>query len=162
MIGRKGSGRRGSARRPVRIETSAGGVVYRCANGVAHFLLIRDPYENWGLPKGHVERGESAEETAVREVQEETGIERLDLRAPLGTIDWFFRDGPDLIHKYCHFFLMETGTTRTVPQLDEGITDCIWLPLDEALEMLTYDNARTVLEEAGEQVHGAEADHGSR
>ena len=127
-------------------------MVYRRSNGVVHFLLIRDPYENWGLPKGHVEPGEAVEETAVREVREETGIEEVELHEPLGTIDWFFRDGPDLIHKYCHFFLMETRTTRTVPQLDEGITDCVWLPLGEALETLTYDNARSVLETAGERV----------
>ncbi len=146
------------ARRPVRIETSAGGVVYRRLGGEVHFLLIRDPYENWGLPKGHVERGESVEETALREVREETGIESLDLREPLGTIDWFFREGPDLIHKYCHFFLMETATVRTVPQLEEGITDCIWLPLDEALSTLTYDNARTVLEMAGERVTANSSD----
>ncbi|MGK7310597.1 MAG: NUDIX hydrolase, partial [Candidatus Longimicrobiales bacterium M2_2A_002] len=150
-VGRRGGSRkRGGARRPVRIETSAGGVVYRRDDGVVHFLLIRDPYGNWGLPKGHVEPGEAVEETAVREVREETGIERLDLREALGTIDWFFREGPDLIHKYCHFFLMETTTARTVPQLDEGITECIWLPLTEALDTLTYDNARSVLEMAGE------------
>lgn len=149
---RTGPRKRGGARRPVRIETSAGGVVYRIADGAPRFLLIRDPYENWGLPKGHVERGEAAEETALREVREETGIESLELREPLGTIDWFFREGPDLIHKYCHFFLMETETARTVPQLSEGITDCTWLPLEEALSTLTYDNARTVLQLAGERV----------
>ncbi len=128
--------------------------MYRRDNGVAHFLLIRDPYENWGLPKGHVESGESVEETALREVREETGIETLKMLEPLGTIDWFFREGPDLIHKYCHFFLMKTETARTVPQLEEGITDCIWLPLQAALETLTYDNARSVLEIAGERVNG--------
>lgn len=130
-------------------------MVYRHANGVPHFLLIRDPYENWGLPKGHMEHGESVEETAKREVREETGIDALDVKEPLGTIDWFFRDGPDLIHKYCHFFLMETGTARTVPQVEEGITDCVWLPLEEALQTLTYDNARTVLQMAGDRVRNA-------
>jgi 8-oxo-dGTP pyrophosphatase MutT (NUDIX family) len=50
-------------------------VVYRRVDGAAHYLLIRDPYDNWGLPKGHVERGETSEQTAVREVREETGIE---------------------------------------------------------------------------------------
>jgi ADP-ribose pyrophosphatase YjhB (NUDIX family) len=127
-------------------------VVFRRAGGATYFLLIRDPYRNWGLPKGHVERGETAEQTAIREVREETGIAELELRDPLATIDWFFRDGPDLIHKYCHFFLMETALEATRPQLEEGITECIWLPLDEALETLTYDNARTVLEEAGRRV----------
>lgn len=127
-------------------------MVFRQWNGTAYFLLIRDPYENWGLPKGHVERGETAEQTAVREVREETGIAELRLVAPLDTIDWFFRDGPDLIHKYCHFFLMETSTEATVPQLDEGITQCVWLPIEEALRTLTYDNARAVLEAAGARV----------
>ena len=127
-------------------------MVYRRDAGEPLFLLIRDPYENWGLPKGHVEPGESVEETAVREVREETGIDGLELREPLGTIDWFFREGPDLIHKYCHFFLMETATEDTVPQLDEGITECVWLPLEEALATLTYDNARSVLELAGDRV----------
>jgi ADP-ribose pyrophosphatase YjhB (NUDIX family) len=92
------------------------------------FLLIRDPYENWGLPKGHLERGETPEQAALREVAEETGIQRLELREPLGTIDWFFREGPDLIHKYCHFFLMETDDQETRPQLEEGISECLWLP----------------------------------
>ncbi len=120
------------------------------------FLLIRDPYQNWGLPKGHVERGETPEQTALREVQEETGIAELRLQEPLDTIDWFFREGPDLIHKYCHFYLMETGTEATVPQIEEGITACLWLPLPDALETLTYDNARAVLETAGERVTSPE------
>ena len=132
--------------------------MYRRDGDEIFFLLIRDPYENWGLPKGHVERGEAAEETAVREVMEETGIRDVELRETLDTIDWFFRDGADLIHKYCHFFLMETATFATEPQLDEGITECIWLPLDEALRTLTYDNARTVLEAAGRRVMRSHAD----
>lgn len=154
MAKRPGTRRGQRARRPVRIETSAGGVVYRRASVDAFFLLIRDPYENWGLPKGHVERGETPEQAALREVGEETGIERLELRAPLGTIDWFFREGPDLIHKYCHFFLMETDAEATRPQLEEGISECIWLPLPEALQTLTYDNARSVLDAAGRHVLG--------
>lgn len=158
MNRRNGARNRRGARRPVRIETSAGGVVYRREAGTVYFLLIRDPYDNWGLPKGHVERGETAEQTAVREVAEETGIETLELRRALDTIDWFFRDGADLIHKYCHFFLMETTTSATDPQLEEGITECVWLPLEEALRTLTYDNARSVLEAAGREVVGASPD----
>lgn len=140
---------RGHARPPVRLETSAGGVVYRRTPDGVVFLLIRDPYENWGLPKGHLERGETAGEAAVREVQEETGLEKLRLGPELAMIDWFFREGADLVHKYCHFFIMETEQESTRPQVEEGITRCIWLPLDEALKTLTYDNAREVLRAAG-------------
>jgi ADP-ribose pyrophosphatase YjhB (NUDIX family) len=151
---RPGSRRGQGARRPVRIETSAGGVVYRRAPEGTFFLLIRDPYENWGLPKGHLERGETAQDAALREVAEETGIDRLELRGELGTIDWYFREGVDLIHKYCHFFLMETDAEETQPQLEEGISACLWLPLEDALRTLTYDNAREVLETAGRRVPG--------
>ena len=130
--------------------------MYRRAGDATYFLLIRDPYENWGLPKGHVEKGETPAETALREVREETGITALDLRETLETIDWFFREGSDLIHKYCHFYLMETAVEATRPQLEEGITECVWLPLDDALRTLTYDNARQVLEAAGRRIAGHE------
>ena len=140
----------------MRLETSAGGVVYRRSGDETYFLLIRDPYENWGLPKGHVEKGETPADTAVREVREETGIEVLSVRETLETIDWFFREGADLIHKYCHFYLMETAVEATRPQVEEGITECVWLPFDDALRTLTYDNARQVLEAAGRRLAALE------
>ncbi len=155
-VGRQGQedrpGQRRRARPPVHLETSAGGVVYRQTPDGFRFLLIRDPYENWGLPKGHLERGETASEAALREVREETGLGALDLEEELAMIDWFFRKGRDLVHKYCHFFLMATEETATRPQVEEGITRCVWLSLDEALKTLTYDNARQVLRSAGRRL----------
>jgi 8-oxo-dGTP pyrophosphatase MutT (NUDIX family) len=132
-------------------ETSAGGVVFRSgADGVARFLLIRDSYKNWGFPKGHLEPGEPPAEAARREVGEETGLEDLVLRGPIKVIDWYFRFRGKTIHKYCHFFLFESKRGEPVPQVDEGITECAWLPLDEALETISYDNARDVLRRAAE------------
>ena len=135
--------------RTARIETSSGGVVYRWIEAEPHFLLIRDPYGNWGLPKGHIEGGETPEGAALREVEEETGLRLLTIVAQLPTIDWYFRDGGTLIHKFCHFFLLESSTGDPVPQHDEGITECIWRPLDDALQTVTYANAREVLRVAG-------------
>src|ERR1700712_6127347 len=98
-------------------ETSAGGVVYRLDDGHPLFLLIRDSYQNWGFPKGHLESGEGAEEAALREVREETGIDSVAVRGTIETIDWYFRFRGRLIHKICHFFLMETGQATTSPQM---------------------------------------------
>ena len=137
-------------------ETSAGGVVFRRgANGdQPAFLLIRDSYRNWGLPKGHVEAGEAAAEAALREVAEETGLGDLVLRGPIQEIDWFFRFRRRLIHKTCTFFLMESFSGDACPQRDEGITACRWLPFDAALTTVSYANAREVLQAAG-QLFGA-------
>jgi 8-oxo-dGTP pyrophosphatase MutT (NUDIX family) len=129
-------------------ETSAGGVVYRVDNGIPVYLLIRDSYKNWGFPKGHLEDGERPETAATREVGEETGLADLALRGAIDTIDWHFRFRGRLIHKSCHFFLMETAESSTSPQHAEGITACRWLPYDEAMELLSYANARDVLRKA--------------
>lgn len=138
-------------------ETSAGGVVYRVDGGTTLFLLIRDSYANWGFPKGHLERGERAEDAALREVREETGLDGLSLRGAIDSIDWYFRFRGRLIHKVCHFFLMETAQSETAPQRAEGITACRWASFDDAVESISYGNARQVLRHAHEMVTGARA-----
>ena len=132
-------------------EVSAGGIVFRRISGEpTRFLLIRDPYRNWGFPKGHLEDGETPAEAAHRETGEETGLEQLVLHGPIRLIDWHFRFRGRRIHKYCHFFLFESPDGTPVPQESEGISDYRWLPLDKALKKLSYDNARGVLKRGGE------------
>jgi 8-oxo-dGTP pyrophosphatase MutT (NUDIX family) len=136
-----------------RKEVSAGGVVYRVVEGAPLYLLIRDSYRNWGFPKGHLECDEEAPDAALREVQEETGLPTVTLCAEIDTIDWYFRFRGRLVHKICHFFLMETDCSATLPQRDEGITACRWARFDEARSLLAYENARVVLDRAQEIIH---------
>ncbi len=140
-------------------EVSAGGVVYRVEDGRPLFLLIRDSYRNWGFPKGHLEKSELPEAAALREVSEETGLTDLVARSELAIIDWHFRFRGKLIHKICHFFLMESENAATSPQREEGITACKWVPIDEALALISYANAREVLQRAAETVGGAPLAH---
>jgi 8-oxo-dGTP pyrophosphatase MutT (NUDIX family) len=140
------------SRSDVRDETSAGGVVFRVDDGLPLYLLIRDSYQNWGFPKGHLEVGELAEAAALREVSEETGLSDLSVRGAIETIDWFFRFRGQLIHKVCHFFLMQTRESSTLPQRAEGITACRWSRYEDAATLVSYANAREVLRRAQEMV----------
>lgn len=145
-------------KRKARIEHSSGGVVARRVDGSVHLLLIRDPYGKWGLPKGHVEIGESSREAALREVTEETGLTNLDPGPSLGTIDWNFRLKGDLVHKFCDYFLMISPAGDTSSEVAAGITECQWLLVDEAIAMVAYDNAREVVTRAAEFLNSGEAD----
>jgi len=146
-----------TARPRAREEISAGGVVFRLVSdgdGQARpfYLLIRDSYRNWGFPKGHLEAGEGPECAAVREVGEETGLCTLRVEGQIETIDWYFRFRGRLIHKVCHFYLMRSQSASTCPQRAEGITACRWAPFDEAVTLVSYANARSVLQRADEMV----------
>lgn len=145
------------ARSRAKEERSAGGVVYRMHSGRALFLLIRDSYKNWGFPKGHLEANEAPELAALREVQEETGLGDLALRGEIDTIDWYFRFRGRLIHKICHFYLMESASAETSPQREEGITACRWATMGDAMQAISYANARAVLERAAAMVDSGAA-----
>jgi 8-oxo-dGTP pyrophosphatase MutT (NUDIX family) len=134
--------------RAPREEVSAGGIVFRRTAEGVRYLLIRDSYRNWGFPKGHLEAEESPDAAAVREVHEETGLRRLDMKGPIEIIDWNFRFRGRLVHKVCHFFLIEAASGQPRPLRREGITACKWLTFDEAVAKVSYENARAVLARA--------------
>ncbi len=131
-------------------EYSAGGVVVRRVKGSIHLLLILDSYGNWGLPKGHVECGESNRVAAVREVIEETGLVEVAAGPTLGTIDWHYIRAEISIHKRCEYFLMGSKEGKVTPQVSEGITDCRWFPISDVSRVLKYDNAQPVIKKAME------------
>lgn len=132
-------------------EVSAGGIVFRRGeDDITRFLLIRDSYGNWGFPKGHLEENEAPVDAARRETAEETGLTDLVVHGPIRIIDWYFRFRGKRIHKFCHFFLLESRSGNPLPQEDEGITACAWHPYDQAVQTLSYDNARGVLRRAGD------------
>jgi 8-oxo-dGTP pyrophosphatase MutT (NUDIX family) len=126
--------------------TAAGGVVYRKGKSGGEVLLIR---RNglWDLPKGKLEGTESIEDCAVREVEEETGMEGLSIRSFLcDTYHEYVRDGITY-GKTTHWYLMAADKQRAdlTPQVEEGITKVEWVDPGEAYNRVHFSNLKQVL-----------------
>ena len=121
-------------------EYTAGGVVFRRESEDIEILMIQDRLGRWTIPKGHVEKGESLEQTALREVAEETGLTRLRLGDKLEKLHFFYRKEGKLIFMTTHVFLMEAlGDTDTLSHGDsEGIVDVKWFSQKRALGLIEY------------------------
>jgi 8-oxo-dGTP pyrophosphatase MutT (NUDIX family) len=101
---------------------------------------------SWTLPKGTPDGTETVEETAVREVVEETGLE-VRIVAPIGAIDYFFTQDGERIHKTVHFFLMEP-TGGSLDNRDHEFEDVRFFPMAEALAIITFPTERQLVEQA--------------
>lgn len=104
------------------------------------------------MPKGHVQRGETAEAAAEREVAEETGLSGK-VQCHLATIEYWFRAGSTRVHKYVDMFLLTYLAGEIVPQIAE-VDDARWFPLVEALALASFDREREVLAQVIEMVNG--------
>ncbi|MGV0810617.1 NUDIX hydrolase [Mycolicibacterium boenickei] len=138
-------------------ETSAGGLVIDGIDGpkdtqVAALIgrIDRRGRMLWSLPKGHIELGETAEQTAIREVAEETGI-RGDVLAALGSIDYWFVTEGRRVHKTVHHYLMRFQGGELSDD-DVEVTEVAWVPLRELPSRLAYADERKLAEVAGELI----------
>ena len=122
-------------------ESSCGAVVYRDIKGEVRYLLIKNKRSaHWGFPKGHIEPGETKQQTAVREVLEETGIH-------VKLINGFESVSKYKIEKVVSIFVGTTNDTSTCIQPEE-IEDYIWLTYDRALSILKFENDKAIITEA--------------
>jgi 8-oxo-dGTP pyrophosphatase MutT (NUDIX family) len=160
---RSGSARRGAERLRTVHETSAGGLVIdnidRPREEQVAALIGRVDRRGrmlWSLPKGHIELGETAEQTAIREVAEETGIQGSVLAA-LGRIDyWFVTDGRR-VHKTVHHYLMRCSGGELSDD-DVEVAEVAWVPINELPSRLAYADERKLAEVADELIDKLQTD----
>ncbi len=125
-------------------ELSAGGVVVRDGDVLVIVPTRRgaDGQRVLGLPKGHLDPGETAEQAAAREVREEGGVE-AELVEPLGDVSYFYQRGGRRILKRVEFFLFAYRSGDPADHDDE-VEEARWIPLEEAATALTYAGERSI------------------
>ena len=139
------------------IEKSAGAVIFRKEEGKKYYLLLHYPNgvshrtakDYWDLPKGHIEKGETLEDTAKREVEEETGLEDIEIAPGFKeTIKYFFRWEEKNVMKFVTFFVAETKTKEV--KISKEHIGFEWLLFKEALDKLSFKNAKEIIKAAND------------
>ncbi|HJQ46106.1 MAG TPA: NUDIX hydrolase [Amycolatopsis sp.] len=157
---RRRSRRRRGRRMTTVDETSAGGLVVDGDRRQAVLIgrLDRQGKLLWSLPKGHIEGSETIEETAVREVKEETGISARVLTS-LGSIDYWFVAERRRVHKTVHHFLLE-AVGGELSDEDLEVTEVAWVPIAELETRLAYTDERALVRKARQLFEGRAATEG--
>ena len=141
---------------PTKLQISAGGVAFRKQDGRIDVALISVGEDNrWQLPKGLVDKGESTEDAAIREVREEAGID-TEIVTRIDTVEyWYFwkENGQRIrYHKFVYFYMLryKSGDAR---DHDHEVNDARWVDIDDANKMLAFDNEKKIMEKAKELIN---------
>jgi 8-oxo-dGTP pyrophosphatase MutT (NUDIX family) len=149
-VARLWNGRQRRSGGPTERATSCGGIIVRRLDAEPELVLGRrnrdDNRVTWSLPKGTPAAAESPEETALREVAEETGLE-VRIVEPVGPIQYFFTQGGRRIHKTVHYYLMEaTGGDLTAH--DHEFDEVRWVAAGEARALMSFPTEREIVDHA--------------
>ena len=147
----------------VRVEHSAGGVVFRRTRQGMLMGFIMDSYRKWAFPKGRVKKNEELGAAAVRETREEMGLNKLRLIMPLGTASIWFKDRYEqpgtTVHKYISYFLMETAAEEKGKaenkKTGERVSAIRWVPYHQAAKFASYKNVQPIVKRVVEYLDQA-------
>ncbi len=139
--------RRRPAIKEVLREPTAGGVVFRrnAKSKQVEILLIQDAKDRWTIPKGHIEEGETAKDTAAREIKEETGLKDLVVRDWLGKINFQYRRQQSLVLMTTEIFLAKALGDTDAIRPEEWMNGIKWFSANDALEKIEYDDIGKII-----------------
>lgn len=122
-------------------EPTAGGIVFRHGkNNQVEILLIQDAKDRWTIPKGHIEEGETAQQTAKREIGEEAGLNKVEVLGWLGKIHFRYRRVDKLVLMTTQIYLVRAlGDTDAIKK-EEWMNDIRWFKFHDALDEIEYED----------------------
>lgn len=126
-------------------EPTAGGVVYRKKGNSVEILLIQDAKDRWTIPKGHIEEGEIAKDTAAREIKEETGLQKIKVLDWLGKINFRYRRQQSLVLMTTDIFLVEAQGDTNKLKPEDWMNGIKWFSSQEALDKIEYEDIGKII-----------------
>lgn len=127
-------------------EPTAGGVIWRRnKQNQIEILLIQDAKERWTIPKGHIEEGETAKETAQREITEETGLKHMEMQNWLGKINFRYRRQQSLVLMTTDIFLVAAKGDSNDLKPEEWMKGIKWFQATEAVDKIEYEDIAKII-----------------
>jgi ADP-ribose pyrophosphatase YjhB (NUDIX family) len=121
-------------------EPTAGGIVFRKGKKGVEILLIQDAKDRWTIPKGHIEEGETAQQTAKREIGEEAGLKEVDVLGWLGKIHFRYRRIDKLVLMTTQIYLVRAKGDTDAIKKEEWMNGIKWFSFHDALDAIEYED----------------------